>query len=195
MSIDSQQLLDKYKSIIQEEVNVKEISLLPDDIDVQISYAPIGSQLAEQFGKQTGQIIAAAKQGNVTPQPDGSVLVNHGEQQRQLSPEQFEVRYHGLEESHQTVQQGVIVDLDLHITDELKAEGIAREISRFLNQMRKDADFAVNDRVTCRRQTDLEELQTILSDHTDYLVQEALLSEITQGDGAGEIQRTFECEL
>ena len=58
----------------------------------------------------------------------------------------------------------MIAKLDLQITPELEREGVAREISRFLNQMRKDADFAIEH-----------------SDFSAFLSTEALLKEIQKG--------------
>jgi isoleucyl-tRNA synthetase len=45
------------------------------------------------------------------------------------------------------IDGNIIAKLDLELTPELEREGIAREISRFLNQMRKDANFNIDDRV------------------------------------------------
>ena len=65
MSEDTTALLTKYHDIIAEEVNVKEVTLLDQSINITTTYAPIGSALSAKFGKDTGRIIAAAKQGNV----------------------------------------------------------------------------------------------------------------------------------
>jgi isoleucyl-tRNA synthetase len=54
------------------------------------------------------------------------------------------VAYEGLEGDNVAVDGDIIAKLDLNITPELKKEGVAREISRFLNQMRKDADYPVD---------------------------------------------------
>lgn len=75
-----------------------------------------------------------------------------------------------------------MVELDLTLTDDLIQEGIAREISRFLNQMRKDADYTVSDRVQCFYKTDSDLLIQIVTGHTEYLQQEALLSSLESSD-------------
>jgi isoleucyl-tRNA synthetase len=63
-----------------------------------------------------------------------------------------------LEGENIAIEGNMIVQLDLELTEALKREGIARELSRFLNQMRKDADFAVEARVEMTYATDDKEL-------------------------------------
>jgi hypothetical protein len=58
----------------------------------------------------------------------------------------------------------MIAKLNLEITPELEREGIARELSRFLNQMRKDADFAVEDKVNMIYSNASENLKNIISE-------------------------------
>jgi len=92
-----------------------------------------------------------------------------------LAPEDYEVVYEGLEGDDVTVEGNTIVKMDLEITPELEKEGIAREISRFLNQMRKDADFPVEARVNLKYQTSSEELKNIMQSFSTFLQEEALL--------------------
>ena len=119
--------------------------------------------------------------------------MNNGNE-RVLDTTQYEVRYSWLSWDNQIVEDGVIVDLDFTITKELQAEWVAREISRFLNQMRKDADYIVSDRVACIYQTDSEYLQDIVDNFTDFLQAEALLSTVTRWSDTGDISSEFESE-
>lgn len=189
----NQQLLKKYWTTIAEEVNVKEIKLLWDDITVTKTYAPHWWKLSAQFGKDTGQIIGAAKQGNCEELSDWSLKVFQGDKEWILTSEQFEIRYSGLDDWHQTVEDGVIISLDLELTDDLKAEWVARELSRFLNQMRKDADFRVDQRVDCYWKTSDEKLTSVLEQFAEFLTQEALLASIQPWTDAWSI--TSECVL
>ncbi|USN55155.1 MAG: hypothetical protein H6765_00645 [Candidatus Peribacteria bacterium] len=55
-------------------------------------YLPRGDRLSSKFGKDTGAIIAAAKNGNLTETTTG-ITVHSGEQQRELSQDEYEIRY------------------------------------------------------------------------------------------------------
>lgn len=57
--------LNKYANIIKEEVNIKDLSSFDQSFQPKKVYKPIGSQLSAKFGKDTGQIIANGKQGNI----------------------------------------------------------------------------------------------------------------------------------
>lgn len=184
-------LLQKYADTIKEEVNVKEVHLLPSTTHVTKEYAPIGKELSSAFGKDTGRIIAAAKAGNAQENADKTLTVTDGSDTRTLASHQYEIRYSGIDETTQTVEDGIIVSLSTEITPALKDEGVARELSRFLNQMRKDADFNVADRVICRFATDSEYMKTIVHQFSDYLEQEALLKTIEASLEPGEIQAAF----
>ncbi|MDR2540567.1 MAG: DUF5915 domain-containing protein [Candidatus Peribacteria bacterium] len=146
-------LLEKYGDILKEEINVKEVELFVSDTPIVKIFKPIGSQLSAKFGKDTGQIIANGKQGNVRENADGIEVFDLNGKGRQLAEGDYEVVYEGLDGDDVAIDGNTIVKLDLELTPELEREGIAREISRFLNQMRKDADFSVDARVAMTYET------------------------------------------
>ncbi|MBQ9553695.1 hypothetical protein IJU97_01695 [bacterium] len=85
----------------------------------------------------------------------------------------------------------MIAKLNLEITPELEREGIARELSRFLNQMRKDADFAVEDKVKMTYETSSTALKNIISEFSEFLKGEALLLSIEERGESGAITAEF----
>lgn len=187
-------LLEKYGDILKEEVNVKELDLFVSDTPIVKVFKPLGSQLSTKFWKDTGQIIANGKQGNVREVSNGIEVFSSQGQTWQLAQEDYEVVYEGLDGEDITVDGNVIVKLDLQLTPELEKEGVAREISRFLNQMRKDADFAVDARVRLIYQTEDDYLLTIISEFTEFFKKEALLLSLESGVPAGTIVSTFESD-
>ncbi len=190
----AEELLKKYHDIIAEEVNVKEVTLLPDNFKVIVTYVPLGQQLSAKFGKDTGLIIWAAKEGNVMPLTHWQIKVNVGESERILERNEYEVRYQGLDETKQTVEEGVIVSLDLTITEELKEEWIAREFSRHFNQMRKEADYNVDDRVVAYRKPNASDIYLkVIEKYKEFLKQEALLGDLLPGV-SGDIEKLYEWE-
>lgn len=171
-------LLQKYGPIIAEEVNVKDISLLDDSVVVTITYIPLGQKLWWVFGKDTSRIIAAAKQGWAMYHDDGTLTVQEWTDTWTLLPDMYEVRYSWLQEDHQTVEWWVIISLDFTITEELKKEGVARELSRFLNQMRKDAQLNIDQKITVVYRTSDTYIQDTIVLFSDMLKEEALLQDL-----------------
>ena len=192
--INLEQLLVKYEDILKEEVNVKELGIFMAQGPIVKIYKPLGSQLSAKFWKDTGQIIANGKKGNVREKEIWIEVFNEQGQSRMLAPEDYEVVYEGLDGEDVTVEGNTIVKMDLEITPELEKEGVVREISRFLNQMRKDADFSVEARVHLKYQTESWELRTIMQEFSSFLQDEALLCSFEEWTPEGESIATFENE-
>jgi len=75
------------------------------------------------------------------------------------------------------------VVLDTTITSELKAEGIAREFVRLVQDARKKADFNVEDRIVIGWQTDDTEIQAALATHEPFIAKETLSATVTHEKG------------
>ncbi|MBI4535366.1 MAG: isoleucine--tRNA ligase, partial [Ignavibacteriae bacterium] len=86
---------------------------------------------------------------------------------------------------------GVTVALDTELTEELMAEGIAREFVNRVQNMRKDAGFEVTDRVTIRFRASTK-LSNTLQAMAAYIKNETLAVELSEGSAAGEYSSTIE---
>ena len=193
--LNEKQLLDKYWDIIKEEINVKDVEIYQSDKPITKIYKPLWGQLSAKFGKDTWQIIANGKQWNVR-EVDGWIEVfDNVWHTWKLDEWDYEVVYEWLDETDTTVEWNTIVKLDLEITDELKREWTAREISRFLNQMRKDADFSVDARVNMHYSSDSEDMKNIVKEFAEFLKEEALIIDISEGNCDWDTRSdTFESE-
>ncbi len=78
---------------------------------------------------------------------------------------------------------GVIVMLNVELTDELKKEGLLREVVRTVNQMRKDAGLTVQDTITLIYKTEDAVLKSVFTDYADQLKKQILAVNIEWGDG------------
>lgn len=179
--LNQDQLLEKYGDIIKEEVNVKEVWKFSSDKPLKKVFKPLGSQLSSKFGKDTGQIIANGKQWNIRELEQGQIEVFSPQWGKWvLDSEDYEIAYEGLDAENIAIEGNMIAELDLQLTPELEREGVAREISRFLNQMRKDADFSVEEKVKLTYTTESESLKGIVAEFSDFLKGEALLLSIEE---------------
>jgi len=87
------------------------------------------------------------------------------------------------------------VKLDTDITEELKLEGLARELVRMINDLRRQLGFNVEDRVLARYEAN-GMLATAFERHADYIKRETLALELKPGreDGFGGEERPVEGE-
>jgi len=77
-------------------------------------------------------------------------------------------------------EAGSVVKVETHVTDELRADWLARELVRRLQTMRKNAGFDIADRIVTYYQGS-EDLCRIMETHSDYVRQETLSRELVAG--------------
>lgn len=174
-------VLDKYGDIIKEEINVKDIKWFWDGVKITKIFKPVGSQLSAKFGKDTGNIIKFGKMWNIEELWEWRVKVFDWEwNEWVLEKEDYEIAYQWLEWDDVAIEWDVIAKLDLELTPELEMEWMAREVSRFLNQMRKDADYNVDAKVDMYFDTNDQYMKDVINKFGDFLISEALLKSINE---------------
>jgi isoleucyl-tRNA synthetase len=137
--------LDGFLDIVRDEVNVRDV-VLTTDVDavasreLQVVPAVVGPRL----GAHTQAVIVAVKKGDWTQ--EGDVIVVAGER---LVPGEYSLKLvtkQGTASAPMSGGGGVVL-LDIEVTPELEAEGLARDIVRAVQQARRDAQLDVSDRI------------------------------------------------
>jgi isoleucyl-tRNA synthetase len=165
------ELLADFVSIVRDEVNVRDV-VLTTDVDsvarreLQVVPAVIGPRL----GAKTQSVIAAVKKGDWTR--DGDTVLVAGES---LGPGEYEMRLvarPGEASAPLGASSGVVV-LDVEVTEELEAEGTARDVVRVVQQARRDAGLAVSDRIELFLSAD-EQTRRRVDEHMSLVAGETL---------------------
>lgn len=166
--------LDEYfEEILREELNVKEIRVFDkNEIPSQIC-KPNARLIGPKFGGDVKFIISEAKAGNFTLLQNGWVKVWEFE----LNPWEFEIEFVSSETSMNSNEvleswNGMVVALDITITQNLKLEWYTRDIVRQIQESRKEADFNVDDRIQVSISWDM--VSEILSKFKSYIETETL---------------------
>ncbi len=185
-------VLDKYWNIIKEEINVKNVQSFGDGIQITKIFKPVWSSLSAKFGKDTGNIIKYGKMWNITELGEWKVKVfDEAGNEWILEKDDYEIAYQGLDWDNIAIDGGVIAKLDLELTPELEMEWMARELSRFLNQMRKDVDYNVDDKVKLYYHTNDEYMISVIKKFWEFLSTEALLESIEDSKQEWDIVSVF----
>ncbi|HVS79268.1 MAG TPA: isoleucine--tRNA ligase [Candidatus Saccharimonadales bacterium] len=112
----------------------------------------------------------------------------------ELSPETRQIVVDELnvkEVINQTGKEPKVV-VDTQLTDELKAEGLSRDLIRFVQNARKNAGFNVDDRIHLRLESDSQEIEAAIKQFKDTIFAETLATgELT---GEGEHSEQFKLE-
>jgi isoleucyl-tRNA synthetase len=170
--------IEAISELIKAEVNVKEVMLLDDASGILVKQIkPNFKTLGPRFGKDMGliskeiqsfsadQINELDKQGTL-----GIVIAGNNVT---LSLEDVEITSQDIEGWLVANSNGITVALDITITEDLKNEGISRELVNRIQNIRKDSGFEVTDKikVQIKRSGLLEE--AILKNE-DYIKSETL---------------------
>ncbi|HYO25467.1 MAG TPA: class I tRNA ligase family protein, partial [Lacipirellulaceae bacterium] len=134
-------------AIVAEELNVKQVVQRDDVSSIATArYVPDFKQLGPVLGKEMPQVAAAIKAGNVRIE-NGQAVIAHGDRTWNVDPSMIQIVYEGKAGHDVLSEGGLVAALDTTITPELLSEGDARELVRNIQDMRKDADYAISDRI------------------------------------------------
>ena len=164
--------------LIKSEVNVKEIELISDDSGILVKQIkPNFKVLGPRFGKDM-KLISNAIQ-NFGPdeiakiEKDSEINVEINGKMTTLLLSDVVISSQDIDGWLVANQAGVTVALDVTISEELKKEGVARELVNRIQNLRKDSGFEVTDRIKIVLQEETLINQTI-QDNTSYIKAETL---------------------
>ncbi len=176
-------------SVIAAELNVKVIEIVTDMRGV-LDYAVVPNfrALGPRVGPLMPQIKAAlAHVDGATVQSaldlDGAYTLVLGDESIALSADDVEVRARAHEHLVLAEESGVAVALDTTVDDDLRAEGVARELVRALNDHRKTLDLALVDRIEVDLYAD-GPVAAAAGRHHDLIAGEVLAVRLTIGTSA-----------
>ncbi len=185
-----EQAIDSVADIIRDETNVKRIEYVHGSSSVVTRQAkPNFKALGKRLGAlmkaanaairnlSDDQIDAFAKNGSLTLDLDGETVV--------LSGDDIEVVSEGVEGWLVGQEGRTTVALDTELNDVLRKEGMAREIINRIQNMRKEVDYEVTDRIhTVWKGSDV--IADTMSEHCAWIRNETLSLELIEGEDSGE---------
>jgi isoleucyl-tRNA synthetase len=173
--------------MVSEELNVDAIDVAHDVSEVlEFELAPNFKTLGPRLGEQAKDLKPAlaaldGAEAAATLESGQPITLNLPGGPVELSPEDVQLRIRGQEGFAVSREGGEVVALDLTLDDALRQRGLAREVVRLLQDLRKTSGLDVSDRIRLH----VEGLDDIAS-HFDYIAREVLATEIVAGPGEGE---------
>jgi isoleucyl-tRNA synthetase len=180
---EEQQAIARFEQLILGEINVKAVRYVTDaDELARFELKPNFKALGPKLGRnmpQAKQAIAAldGAAANERLKAGEPVRINVGGEEIALGPDDVQVVLAPLEGYQLEREGGHAVALDLTISDELREEGLAREIVHAVQNARKDAGLAVEDRIELVLGGD-EKLLAAARAHEEHIAAETLASEL-----------------
>lgn len=171
------------QDLILSEVNVKEIQLLDDASGILVKQIkPNFKVLGPRFGKDmklVGKAIQDFGQEDINLiEKEGKISIEVNGNFVDLSLSEVEITSQDIEGWLVANQGGLTVALDVVISEDLKEEGIARELINRIQNLRKDSGLDVVDKIQLTLQ-DNSELSAAVNSNLDYIKNETLTSSLT----------------
>ncbi|MFT6332127.1 MAG: isoleucyl-tRNA synthetase [Lentimonas sp.] len=167
----------EFKSIISDEVNVKNIEIISEigdlaEIKLQLNFKKVGAKLGSKMKELT-----AATRNNQWEKISENEIKIAGET---LINDEFEIKLITKNPKNTAAlpSNDCLIELDLEITKELKEEGSARDIIRAIQQNRKDANFNVSDRIKIAISSQNNEILEAVKNFNSYICEQTLADEI-----------------
>jgi isoleucyl-tRNA synthetase len=184
--------IERLSEVVASELNVKDLDFVESEAElVAYRVKPNYRSLGPRFGKEMPQVAAAVEAldaAGVAGQLESGaeVGISIDGKDHTLSADDINLVMEPLEGYQVEAEAGHAVALELDLDDELRREGLAREVVRAVQEARKQAGLEVSDRISLELSGD-DELLAAAREHESYIAGETLATSVDYGsDRAGE---------
>ena len=191
--------IESVENLIKGEVNIKEIELIENTTGIITKrIKPNFKTLGPKYGKQMKQIsalVAGFSQDDIARiEADGGITLNIDGQQLPTTIEDFEIVSEDMPGWLVATEGKLTVALDITITEDLRREGVARELINRIQNIRKESGFEVTDKIRVEI-ADSELVKGAVTDFGDYIAAQTLAVGVElSGKPAGEFVNDVEIE-
>ena len=180
LNAEQQERIEAMKQLILDEVNVKEIEFVEGAgmlvKKVKCNFRTMGKKFGKQM-KAVASAVAEMGQEQIAMLEQGGVTLMVEGAEALIELEDVEIYSEDIPGWSVANAGTLTVALDLTITEELRLEGMAREIIRSIQQLRKDSGFEITDRIIVTL-PDNEDTRACLSANYDYVASQVLATEV-----------------
>ena len=187
-------LISDLVPLIQEELNIKEVVFVDDlneymNLSVKPNFKVVGKVFGPLIKEFQTKLESLTGEEISTLQKGGVVNMEIGGETKEVTLDMVDIRISSKEGFNVGMENNNFIILDTTLTDELVLEGIAREMVSKVQQLRKNKDFNVADRITLFYNGD-EEVDKCVESFAEYIKNETLSLDIVKKD-----ELTEKCDL
>ncbi len=190
-------MLEETSAIIAEELNVKTIEFSADEDEVvnrsaKANFKVLGPKLGRLMKEAAGQ-VAKLSSGDISKLEAGGNITLTFSDASELAIGAGDLMIQREEKEGMTVanEGGISIALDTKLSRELEEEGFAREFVSRVQNLRKEMDFEVSDRIVVKYSLD-SNFKTALTNFKDYICNEVLAVELSENKS---LTNGVECEI
>ena len=189
LSDAEKETVNRLAAFIHDELNVKEIVFTEElDAFAQVTLKPNFKVLGPKYGRGVQAIAKAlatadAMQLKAELEANGSLQIEVSGEKHTLEESEIDLQTQNREGFFVEVDAKKFVALSTELTHELVLEGMARELVNKIQNMRKEADFNVSDRIRLSLNTSSALVAEAFETHRDYILRETLTTEVVESPG------------
>jgi isoleucyl-tRNA synthetase len=176
--------LERLGNQVLDELNVKRLEFLTHGSDMLLyTLRPRLQALGPKYGKQMPKVLAALRAADAHAAADalrerGALTLGVEGQPITLTPDEVEVVASAREGFVAAEDRGYVAVVDATLTPELLAEGMVRDLTHYLQEVRKRAGLEIEDTIDAWLTTDAE-LAGVLRAQASYVADETLTRHLT----------------
>ncbi|CCX47071.1 isoleucine--tRNA ligase [Bacteroides sp. CAG:927] len=181
------------KDLILGEVNVKELQLVSGDDTMLVKRVkPDFKKLGPKFGKAMKQVAAAVQSMSqhdiATLEREGSITLQLGDTPATIELCDVEVMSEDIPGWLVASEGNVTVALDITVTPELRMEGLARDIVNRIQNIRKDRNYEITDKIilTFAPESNDADTRAALEAYGSYIARQVLANDLMIGEVAAD---------
>ena len=184
-SAEQQQRIQAMQQLILDEVNVKELEFVEAEgmlvKQVKCNFRTMGKKFGKLMKSVNAAVLAMSQEqiAELEANEHLPLTLDTGEQVT-VDLEDIEIFSQDIPGWSVANEGTLTVALDLTITEDLRLEGIARELIRSIQTLRKDSGFDITDRINVTI-PESDDNRTCLNKFSDYIASQVLANNITLG--------------
>ena len=184
------------KDVILEEVNIKELVLLEDDSTIvnksaKANFKTLGPKYGKLVKSLASEIVKFDKEQIEKLSSEKRIQLEIEGEEIILTLDDVEIISSEIEGWVVESEEGITVAIDAELTEDLIAEGYAREVVNRIQNIRKDSGFDVMDKIKITYKTN-DELSSFINKFSDYIMNETLADLIESGEPSNENVHDFD---
>ncbi len=180
VDVKQKEYIEAVKQLILDEVNVRELHFVDGGMlvkTVKCNFRVMGKKYGKLMKDVAGAVATLSQADIARLEQDGSLTIDLGGNAVVVERADVEIVSEDIPGWTVANEGNLTVALDLEITDDLKDEGVAREIVKRIQAYRKESGFEITDRIAVTIQA-RPEIDRALSGYRDYIAGQVLADSI-----------------
>ena len=181
----NKELISDLIPLIEEELNIKEVKFV-DNLNeyMNLSVKPNFKEVGKVFGpliKEFSSKLEELSEEDINKLQNGSITMNIGGEDKVITSDMVDIRISSKEGFNVGMENNNFIILDTTLTDELIKEGLARELISKVQNIRKENDYEIMDRIILYYNCD-ELVEESIKEFEEFIKKETLSLELIKKD-------------